>query len=92
MQVVEIPKVRVEGRIDPVFMQFKDEHETKTEFMERAFKALREKELNGDRDGIEHGILIKMCRVFIKKKIRMDFTKKEADLLDELIRKEVLGK
>jgi len=84
-------KIRVEGRIDPVFMQFKGKHETKTEFIERAFKALRDKETgSGGSDGIEHGILVKMCKIFIKKRIKMDFNKEEATLLDKIIRNEVL--
>jgi len=84
-------KIKINARIDPVFMEFRGKHETQTEFIERAFKALREKELSGGNNGLEHGILVKMCKIFINKKIKMNLSMEEMEFLDKFIRTEVLG-
>lgn len=82
-------KNRVEGRIDQSFMNLKLPDETMNEFVVRAFTCLRDSK-RGISDGIEHAVFIKMCSVFIKKRIEMKFTKAEVEYLKSIIQKEVM--
>jgi len=77
-------KNRVEARLDPAFLSLKKNDETMAEFVTRAMTALRD---GGNK--IEHGILIKMCGIFIKKRIQMDMTQDEVDYLTKIIKDEL---
>lgn len=67
----------------------KKKEETMTEFINRAMMALRD----GNKGSTaEHLILVRMCGVFIKKKIKMNVTQEEGVLLKSIIENEVLKK
>jgi len=82
---------RVEARLEPALLSLKGEHETNQEFITRAIKSLRDHDLSTVSSGLEHSIFIKMCSIFIKKRIEMKFTKAEVEYLKSIIQKEVVS-
>lgn len=73
-------KTLLNARVDNVFLNLKKKMETTTEFVERAMKALREKEQMDK----EHELLVHMIKEFVKKRVKINLKNEHVELVKSI--------